>query len=343
MAGIIVSSADQLQFVSLTQGQLPPREPDLNAMDVRGLRQLVALADIRNYRRAAQRLGITHSALSLAISKLEAHYKVKLFQRGKGETQPTAFGRRIIKAARIALNEIQKAEHDIRLMQNMEAGRLVIGVDPTVSAGLLAPALTDLLKTWPKLRFTVVTSDWLTMEKDLRSSSIDVFIGKMPERKYHGISTIPLHLSSPIVACRPEHPLATGNYVSAAEVMEYPVMVGNSPDWFLSIIQKAYPDTFPNLDSLRSVFLTSHDMDLVRRMLPVSDSIALIPPSVVEEDIENGRLVELDVEMNPFSDSIPGIIATLESRPLPPAAKELISRIQPEAEPDALDQTPSRD
>jgi len=300
-------------------------------MDVRGLRQLVALADIRNYRRAAQRLGITHSALSLAISKLEANYNVQLFQRGKGETQPTAFGRRIIKAARIALNEIQKAEHDIRLMQNMEAGRLVIGVDPTVSAGLLAPALVDLLKTWPKLRFTVLTSDWLTMEKDLRTSSIDVFIGKMPERRYHGIATISLQLPPPIVVCRPGHPLAQGVPISAADVMQHPVMVGNSPEWFLSIIKNAYPETFPTLDSLRSVFLTSHDMDLVRRMLPVSDAVALIPPSVVEEDCATGRLVELDIQANPFADAIPGVIATLESRPLPPAAKELISRIQPDA------------
>jgi len=296
-------------------------------MDVRGLRQIVALADIRNYRRAAQRLGVTHSALSLAITKLETHYKVPLFERGKGETLPTAFGRRMVEAARIALEEIERAERDLELMQNMEAGRLVVGVDPTVSVGLLAPTLVELLKTWPKLRFNVVVRNWLTMADDLRSSSIDVFVGMAPERSYSGITCIPLLLKPPIAVCRSDHPLTKEPRVTIQDVAEYPMLGGEAPDWFLGTIQEAYPENFPSLDSLRSIFLTSQDLDLIRSIIPSTNAVALIPTPIAAQGIKSGRLVELTIEGNPFVSGIPGVLATLDARPLPPAAEQLIARI----------------
>ena len=74
---------------------------------MRSLRQIVTLADAGNFRKAAERLGVTHSALSQAIAKLEDSYGVPLFVRNKQETVPTAFGRRMVEAARQALVEIE--------------------------------------------------------------------------------------------------------------------------------------------------------------------------------------------------------------------------------------------
>ena len=50
---------------------------------MRSLRQIVTLADAGNFRKAAERLGVTHSALSQAIAKLEDSYGVPLFVRNK--------------------------------------------------------------------------------------------------------------------------------------------------------------------------------------------------------------------------------------------------------------------
>ena len=49
-------------------------------------KQLIALADTSNYRKAGESLGISHSAISQTISKLETSYGVDLFYRRRNET-----------------------------------------------------------------------------------------------------------------------------------------------------------------------------------------------------------------------------------------------------------------
>ena len=65
---------------------------ELRVESLAHLRQLLALADTANYRKAGERLGISHSVISQTISKLEHHYGVELFDRRRSETLPTVFG-----------------------------------------------------------------------------------------------------------------------------------------------------------------------------------------------------------------------------------------------------------
>ena len=79
------------------------------------LRQLVALADAGNFRKAGNKLGISHSAVSQTIKRLEESYGVALFDRIKGKTVPTAFGERLVLSARAAVNEMDAAHRDLKL------------------------------------------------------------------------------------------------------------------------------------------------------------------------------------------------------------------------------------
>ena len=125
------------------------------------LRQLVALAETGNFRKAGQRLGISHSAVSQTIKRIEAEYGAELFDRmrfdgARNETVPTALGERMVAAARIAISEMEAAARDVQMMRDLEAGQLVIGADPTVSESLLAPAMARLLNSHPNWRFKIV-------------------------------------------------------------------------------------------------------------------------------------------------------------------------------------------
>ena len=82
------------------------------------LRQLVALAETGNFRKAGQRLGISHSAVSQTIKRIEAEYGAELFDRmrfdgARNETVPTALGERMVAAARIAISEMEAAARDV--------------------------------------------------------------------------------------------------------------------------------------------------------------------------------------------------------------------------------------
>ncbi len=61
-------------------------------MTLNELRYIVAVAQERNFRRAAKKAYISQPALSLAIQKLEEDLGLKIFERGKNEVTFTPLG-----------------------------------------------------------------------------------------------------------------------------------------------------------------------------------------------------------------------------------------------------------
>lgn len=294
---------------------------------LRGLQQILTLAECGTYRKAAKKLGITHSALSQTVSKLEEELGATLFIRNHRETVPTAFGLRLLNAATTALDEIDEARRDITLMRKLGAGRMVIGADPTLSESLLAPGLADMMRRYPRLRFTVLSRNWLSMEEDLRAKRIDMFIGLAPDRKADGIIYQELQLKPPVLAFRKGHPIELLDEPDVSDYLDWPVIGSEAPDWFLEYFRAVYPEAFPNLQSLRSLFLTTQSLSLLRRLLLSSDALAMVPLALVRDDVEAGRIGTMEVHEQLFPDYLPGVIATLEGRPEPPAAAELTKLI----------------
>lgn len=291
-------------------------------------RQLLALEDAGNFRKAADRLGISHSALSQTVSKMEKRLGVSLFVRTKLATVPTSYGQRLMDAARLAIGEISGAEREISLMRNLEAGRLVIGADPNVSETLLAPALTQLMRQYPKLHFSVQAQNWVTMVDELRARRIDLYLGLAPDRRESDFVYADLLFPPPLVTCRASHPILTTPDRDGSDWTDYPIIGGEAPDWFLSAIQQQYPERFRSIDALRSTFMIAQDLGLVRQMLLATDALAMMPLPVIEQDVRQGQLVVLPPGNAPFPETIPGVIASLAGRPLPPAAAKLSRLVQ---------------
>ncbi len=313
------------------ESPLPGRTGGSPFDGARALRQLVALAEAGNYRRAAERLGITHSALSQAISRMEEAAGAPLFARSGSGTVPTAFGRRLVQAARRALDEIDRAERDIALMRDLAAGRLVVGADPLVTLGLLAPALTGLMQAHPRVRVRVVTSNWRTMAEDLEARRIDFYLGFEPDRLPESLAVTPLRLAPPVVACRIGHPLTRRERVRFGDLVEYPLLGGDVPDWYHAAIAERFPGRFRSLDQLRAIFLVTDDLSLVREMLVDTDAVAIVPRALVAADAEAGRVALVALEDLAFDWPMRGVVARLNGYPLPPVAAELIRRIRAHA------------
>ena len=82
------------------------------------LRQLLALAETGNYRKAGERLGMSHSAVSQTIAKLEELFEVTLFEKSGGETVPTAFGLRGVDSSKTMLMELERATRDLESLED---------------------------------------------------------------------------------------------------------------------------------------------------------------------------------------------------------------------------------
>ena len=95
-------------------------------------KQIVALSEHGSFTLAAEAVGLSHSALSQTLTRLEEHYGVLFFQRLGRTLLLTPAGRVFLQAARQSLAAFSDAESSLRAINEVDGGRVLIGVDPVL-------------------------------------------------------------------------------------------------------------------------------------------------------------------------------------------------------------------
>lgn len=292
---------------------------------IRQLQCVEALEATGHFGRAADRLGITQSALTQSIQKLEEFYDVKLFIRDRRQVTPTPFGEIIVQHARQALQSIATADREIELMRNLETGHLMVAVDPLLSGSILAPALSKMLAAHPQLRFSVMTGDWPSQKPALMERKIELYLGFQnagaddPRIKQKMMSLPP-----PILACSPDHELAEATNVPLDILLSYPVVSPSPPDWFLN--WAAEEGQGRSVEDVRApYFLIADDLHLVKEIVKSGGAITAALPADLEKEIAEGVLAPIIPKDWP--QETPISLSSLAGRALPPAAALLSKEI----------------
>ena len=106
-------------------------------MSLTELKFIVAVAQERNFRRAAERCFVTQPALSLGIKKLEQELGVIIFERSHTDVSPTEIGAKIIEQAEKVLEETARIKQLADLGKNQLTGTLKLGLIHSIGPYLL--------------------------------------------------------------------------------------------------------------------------------------------------------------------------------------------------------------
>src|SRR3954470_11341359 len=126
----------------------------------RNLNDLLAFVTVAregSFTRAAALLGVTQSALSQAISGLEARLEIRLLTRTTRSVSPTAAGERLLNAIGHRFDEIDAELDELTELRDKPAGTVRITCGEHILRSTLLPKLTPLLREYPdiKLEFDV--------------------------------------------------------------------------------------------------------------------------------------------------------------------------------------------
>ena len=102
-------------------------------MELRQLHHFVALAEERQFTRAARRVNIVQSALSTSIRALERELDAPLFVRSTRDVRLTGAGEIFLEKARLAIEAVQDARSAVAELQGLKRGTLKIGGCSAVS------------------------------------------------------------------------------------------------------------------------------------------------------------------------------------------------------------------
>ena len=118
-------------------------------MTLEQLRIFVAVAERQHVTQAAAQLNLTQSAVSSAVSALEARHDVKLFDRVGRSIVLNQVGEAFLKEARAVLARAAAAEMALADFGGLKRGRLSVSASQTVASYWLPQRLAAFRKAWP--------------------------------------------------------------------------------------------------------------------------------------------------------------------------------------------------
>ncbi|MEV5574072.1 LysR family transcriptional regulator [Spirillospora sp. NPDC052269] len=245
-------------------------------MELRHLRHFVALAEERNFTRAADRELIVQSGLSSSVRALEREVGAELFVRGSRPVRLTAEGAALLPAARRTLESAEAARQAVQDVRGLLSGRLRIGTYPINPRLLPLPELlVAFARAHPALDVSVRQIPGTGLAAKVADGELDcaIFdqIGPLPE----GLRAVHLLSEELQVAVPATHPLATRATVTLQDLANEP-FVETDPAWTTRLRTDA---AFTEAAVPRRIVCEVADWQLLRDLVEAGLGIALAPPT----------------------------------------------------------------
>lgn len=188
-------------------------------MNLRDLRYLVALAELRHFGRAADACHVSQPTLSTQIKKLEDELGVSLVERAPRHVMLTPAGHDIAARARRVLAEVEQMRETARRTSDPEAGSVRIGFFPTLGPYLLPHVVPRIRARFPRLELLLVEEKTEVVLHLLRDGKLDAAVLALPLHE-DWLETEFL-FEEPFMLAVPEgHPLAGHRDLRLAELSD---------------------------------------------------------------------------------------------------------------------------
>lgn len=250
-------------------------------MNLRDLKYVIAVAQARNFTRAARIANVSQPALSNQIRKLEAELGTELFERGKNAVLLTPFGERVLAVAReidVLVGRIGEIAEEFR---DIEATPLRLGMTPTLAAYLSRFFLDMVQSLYPAMRLVIVEELPVALGQMVERQALDVaLIARKSHATIYGdaappaVHFTPLWVEPIFLGLREDHPLGKQARIRAKDVpvdmlIRFPVSFGYD-------LEADLPEPLPASAERVGIDVRSARFETVCRHVAQSDACTII-------------------------------------------------------------------
>jgi len=264
-------------------------------IDLRHLRHARALAEHRQFGRAARSLRITQPALSRSIAELERQVGTRLFERHAKGVEPTDMGNLVLDRALELLARSDDLGRELDSLQGRGAGVLRIGAGTYPAETLVGDALAALVEQHPDVQVQVVVENVSNLAPLLRRRELDLVIGDAtlfaddPE-----FLITPLSARQGYFVCRPGHPLLRQSDLTLGDVVAFPlVATGRLTPRLLGPLVAASRRKHGATEARSVPTITCESLTMMKTIVAGSDAIAILPLGAVSREAGSGLLAVL--------------------------------------------------
>ena len=126
------------------------------------LAAFAVVAEERSFTRAAARLGVSPSALSHTMRRLEGRLRIQLLARSTRNVSTTEAGERLLARLDPAIEEISNAVEDLGRLLDRPSGHVRITASRSAARMVVAPVLPRFIETYPEIVVEILIDAGLT-------------------------------------------------------------------------------------------------------------------------------------------------------------------------------------
>lgn len=239
---------------------------------LRQLEYLVAIAETGTFSEAAKRTFVSQPSLSTQVKDMEAHLGACLLERGRHGALLTPIGEEMVVRARIILRHVEELKVLARESEGTLAGKVRLGVLPTIGPYLLPQATRKLHMAYPELRLSVREERTLDLQEHLSDGRFDVIIST-PE-DHPDTQSMPIVRENIYVCVAPDDALAeTRKPVKLSSLDNRKFLTLGYGHKFTTVVK--------NLAALAGASTSDEyegtSLDAIRQMASMGGNIAILP------------------------------------------------------------------
>ncbi|EMM6514285.1 MULTISPECIES: LysR family transcriptional regulator [Enterobacter] len=290
-------------------------------IDLNLLPLFLAVAEEHSFSAAAERLGVTRSAVSQGIRRLEDTFGTLLVMRTTRSVNLTEAGERLRKSLSIPLSTIDAACEDV-LSDNGPRGHLKIAVTSIAEEFLSGPLLASFAAANPAVTIDIVVSD---DEFDIVAAGYDagVRLGDVIEKDM---------IAVPLTGQQREVVVASPTYLAAHSAPRHPRelirhrCIGWRPSPDVAPYRWEFEEAGRPFDVAVEPHITTNDLRLMLRLALAGGGITFATYETFRPFIEKGQLVSL---LDDFLPPFPGFYLYFpQRRNMAPKLRALIEHVR---------------
>lgn len=263
-------------------------------MELRQLRHFIVLAETLNFRRAAERLHISQPPLTVSIKKLEAEWRVALFDRNTHGVSLTAAGQAALGSARQALYFAEAAGRAAAAGAAGEVGTLRLGFVGSATYSLMPRLLSTFRQRHPGVTLLLEESFAADLLQRVRDETLDAALIRMVrhQRNPDGVNLTLLQTDHFVLAVPRYSPLAAQASVRLHDLHEEP-FIGYS-DAVSSYFRSVWAGLFHRAGFQPRVQQEATQVQTVLSLVESGLGLALVPSSASKYLSADLRILEIE-------------------------------------------------
>lgn len=292
-------------------------------MELRQLEGFVAVAEEGNFTRAAQRVFVGQSALSVSVRTLERDLGVRLFERSTHHVELTDAGRALLPEARRTLAAAAGARAAVTDAAEGLRGTLRLGLMQALVLVDVAGMLARFHRERPRveIRPRPAPGGSVALVDEVRRGGLDATFAAVERAPWPALEVTVLASEPLVVVCPVDHPLAGRSLVSPAEVAGE-AWVDFTPGWGL---RAAGDEAFAAAGVSRGARLEVPDVSTLAELVRAGLGIGILTDSVLRSLGARARLAS--VELDSASRFDVGFVVPAD-RPLSPVTRAFAALVR---------------